>query len=206
MGLMLALDTNDVEYAKKIVSEAREYISYIKISHVLLASSSKDDLNAILDDTPVFLDLKWFDIPNTVELAIKSYNTHIPNLQYFTFHGVAGDSLINIVSKYKNQALSVISLSSEKANKSYFLEQARRNYNLGIRGFICPGIFLEPMRAEFGDYVTLVTPGIRNESSKNDHVFATALEDAKKWGATHWVVGRPILESTDIKQATIAYQ
>lgn len=205
MGLILALDTPDVQHASAVLAQVRNTISLLKVSHVLLASLSSTTLDTVIGETPLFLDLKWFDIPNTVDMAIQAYQKRFPQLQYFTFHGCSGDEMIGTAAKYASSALSVLSLSSESISEAEFLRLARRNIAKGIRGFICPGLFLGAMRREFGDTITLVTPGVRCDHSPNDHFFTTTAAQAAQWGATHIVVGRPILESPQPEKIATTY-
>ncbi len=207
MSLILSLDIKNKELAKQITKDTLKHTSCIKIGHILSPYLSYDDINKDLCDKDIFLDFKLFDIPNTVFEGVKSYEEKIKNLKYITIHGIAEDEMIlkSLKASKKATILSVISLTSSTLDKSLFLKQAERNIKLGVKGFICPVSMLKNMRKNFGENIELISPGVRNQSDNNDHKEFASSSFAYSQGASHIVVGRPIINAKDPKIEALKY-
>ncbi len=161
----------------------------------------------------VFLDLKFFDIPNTVEKAVRNLLRFKPYA--LTIHALAGKEVIKRVAKARDElspdtlllAVTVLtSLSAEDLRELgmerepgfYVRKLAELAKESGADGIVCSGQELDLVR----DLQLLrVVPGVRLSSEKHDQKRVITPHEAFEKGADFIVVGRPILEADDPKRA-----
>ncbi|MDG6881568.1 hypothetical protein A6A21_03300 [Phocoenobacter uteri] len=178
-------------------------ISHVKLGHIPF-TMGQETIKKIIQDTPLFLDFKLHDIPSTMARAITGYRNAFEYLEMITVWGTSSnDGLKAVVESCDNQCqpLAVISLTSDIGNTTTFLNTVERNLNCGIQGFITPSFMLTELRQQFGNEITLVTPGVRFEN-KDDHQNCVTPQQALERGCDYMVVGRPIMNAQHIKQQT----
>ncbi len=213
--IIVALDVETAEQAKAIVLQCENHTRYFKIGLQLFLSSWFEMVDwLVARDCKVMLDLKFFDIPETVKKAVLQIKERGVSLA--TIHG--NDPIIRAAVEAKEsgsrdnsqerlQLLSVTVLTSfgEEDMREMGMTQsiadlvafrARRALALGCDGVVSSGLEAERMRNELGEKLLIVTPGIRpganiydNSDEQKRIVTAGA---AIKNGADHVVVGRPI--------------
>lgn len=207
--LILSLDITDKQKALDIMNTVCTEIAMVKIGHYVVSSFSTIEINEITKNLPIMLDLKFFDIPNTVLNAIKNYEEKLPNIRYFTFNGSMDSKTIQEIANKKEGAegVAVLVLSSECINESEFINKAKYNYNLGIKSFICPPAYIKLLRNELkDDSVKLFSPSVRSKNdSKNDHSKTYTSKESIQMGASYVIVGRPIINATNIKEKIKEY-
>jgi len=160
----------------------------------------------------LFLDFKFFDIPNTM---IQSAESVIDlGADFFTVHLSSGEyHLRKVVEKVKEQtgnkvkilgvsiltSFSEIELSSMNISNNILdqvLTLAEIGKKAGIDGIVSSPQELRVLKKEFGDSFIYVTPGIRPSwSRKNDQKRVMGFNQALKEGATYTVIGRPITKA-----------
>jgi orotidine-5'-phosphate decarboxylase len=158
----------------------------------------------------VMLDLKFFDIPETVKLAVQQLNSRGVSLA--TIHG--NDAIIKAAMEARGdlQLLAVTVLTSfgeedlramgmTQSVEDLVLFRARRALELGCDGVVSSGLEAERLRNDLGDKLLIVTPGIRpganvRDGSDDQKRIITAGR-AVATGADHVVVGRPITMAED---------
>ncbi len=201
MSVMLALDSPDMDHARGVLPALAPHLSHVKIGHVLLPRAGFVALRELIGGLPLFLDLKFHDIPATVERAIHAYAEAFPTLACFTLHGVGGEAMIRAAvaagAAVGAQPLAVSGLSSEVHGEDALLSAVDRLISLGITGIICPPPMIAAVRARFGPDLRLVVPGIRNGADAHDHAETLSAAEARARGANDVVVGRPILSAED---------
>lgn len=204
--LILSLDVKDIVKAKYLIDIIADNLAMIKIGHIACSNLAIDNIRDICLDIPLFLDMKFLDIPNTNMQAIAGYVKKLPNITYFTFHGaMQADDIVKIVKNDFNViAVAVLVLSSNIIDKDVFLKLAEKNYNCGVRNFVCPALYLSMMKAKFDD-VILFSPGIRAYSTKDDHHQVCDAKEAIDMGANYIIVGRPLLESNNLLETIKEY-
>ena len=110
--VFLALDTNKLNEAIKITSLLYKDLAGIKIGKEMFSSYGPEIIKKFKKfKLPIFLDLKFHDIPTTVYKAVKAINLFKPN--YLSIHSLGGDEMIQAAvkgSKY-TKILSVQLLS-----------------------------------------------------------------------------------------------
>ena len=207
MGIMLTLDVQEEDRAAFILRECIDDLSYVKIGHVILSSLGLELTRRLCDNIPIFLDLKFHDIPNTVEKSILGYTKWFPKVGFFTVHGTAHEDVLKVAINTSDATpLSVITLSSDDIDIDNSLKVVEKNLSAGIRSFICPPYLIKTMRYQFGEDVILVTPGIRNGITSDDHKETLTASEAYAQGVNYIVVGRPILNSNNPKQTIKEYK
>jgi orotidine-5'-phosphate decarboxylase len=173
---------------------------------------------SIAQKAPVFLDHKFFDIPSTMESAIHS--AFEAGAQFATVHALSGPvalSRLAALEKELNQEapfriLAVTLLTSFDSSslptplrsqkiEDIVMSLAADVVNSGLRGIVCSPDEVEALRKKFPE-AYLVTPGVRRVGADVDDQkrVATPAEAIKK-GASALVIGRPIIEARDPRQA-----
>lgn len=162
----------------------------------------------------IFLDLKLHDIPRTVERAVKSAAQH--NVRLLTLHACGGRAMLEAAAQAAKSAgpnrpklLAVTVLTSMDAkdlgevgvNRSPS-DQVKALAELaiaaGIDGLVCSPQEVGELRKRLGAEPLLVTPGIRLPGGElGDQKRVATPGSAARDGATHLVIGRPILEAAD---------
>ncbi|MEN8200434.1 MAG: orotidine-5'-phosphate decarboxylase [Thermodesulfobacteriota bacterium] len=209
--IIVALDVDRPELAKEMVKRCEARTAYFKVGLQLFMASYFEVVDWILDrGHKVMLDLKFFDIPETVKLAVAQLNSRGVSLA--TIHG--NDAIIRAAMEARGdlQLLAVTVLTSfgeedlramgmTQSVEELVLFRARRALELGCDGVVSSGLEAERLRKDLGDRLLIVTPGIRpganvSDSSDDQKRIITAGR-AIATGADHVVVGRPITRADD---------
>jgi orotidine-5'-phosphate decarboxylase len=160
----------------------------------------------------VFLDLKWHDIPNTVREGVVAAKRL--GVQMVTVHTLGGHEMMRAAAEAGGRDLAVIGVTvlTSHSPESYgaavgrmnpdleaeVVRQARSAGEANLAGVVCSPRELHALRAALGPGPRLVVPGIRGTSDPPDDQTRTATAaEAAAWGATHLVVGRPVLRAKD---------
>jgi orotidine-5'-phosphate decarboxylase len=160
----------------------------------------------------VFLDLKWHDIPNTVAGAVIAARELDVSLA--TVHTLGGAAMLEAARRAAGGELGLLGvtvLTSHDA-ESYEAAVGRAEVSLlaevgrladiavkaGLRGIVCSPLEAEAVRRSVGTAPWIVVPGIRRPSDPaGDQARTASPAEAVRRGATHLVVGRPILQAPD---------
>ena len=152
----------------------------------------------------IFLDLKFFDIPNTVYHAV--YNVcSIPNVCFVTIHASGGIEMIQSAVNARNdinsnaKIICVTKLTSQGANIDEVLDLTKISLNAGADGVVCSALEAQQIRKQFGIRPVIITPGIRPQwyNVKDDQVRVCTPKEAFEYGSNVLVIGRPITGSNN---------
>jgi orotidine-5'-phosphate decarboxylase len=221
--IILALDVDSQDAALALARPLRGRLRWVKLGLQLFTRHGPDivDTFAALG-FEVFLDLKLHDIPNTVASAIKSLRGRPCSL--LTLHTSGGPAMladandaardalpgatllgVTVLTSMDSAQLAATGVGREPAEQVRLL--ARMAAGAGLGGFVCSPLELELLRADLGAGPLLVTPGIRAAGAPADDQNRTLTPaQAAARGATHLVVGRPILKAPDPVAAFLAMQ
>jgi len=217
--LIVALDTPSPAEAERLVETLGNAVGFYKLGLELLASGGCFELIERLHarGKQTFLDLKLFDVPQTVGAAVR--NLRGRGIAFVTVHG--NDAILRAACEQKGetQILAVTALTSfDRADiadlglpnvslEDLVSSRARRALQLGCDGVISSGWEVPRLRAEFGQGLTVVVPGIRPSDDAADDQKRTVDVEAAFWrGADHIVVGRPIRQAPDPRHKAQAIQ
>ncbi len=203
--LIFALDVSTVTEARNLVVELGNSVAFYKIGLQLFMAGGTIAFVQWLrgKGKKVFVDLKFFDVPNTVQSAVEQLRRY--GASFATVHG--NDKILEAAVKVKKdlKILAVTVLTSldqadmedlgfKVAIKDLVLSRARRALQIGCDGVISSGLEARDLREDLDDRLIIVTPGIRPVKNIDDQKRTVNVEEAFRNGADYIVVGRPIRE------------
>ncbi|MEK6605650.1 MAG: orotidine-5'-phosphate decarboxylase [Nitrospirota bacterium] len=217
--LILALDVPSADEARRLLDRVGDAVSFVKIGLELFTAAGPDIVRwVVAQDKRVFLDLKLFDIGETVRRAAAAAAEL--GATFLTVHA-AGQTVRAAVegrggSPMKIMAVTVLTSFSEadlresgvvESIRDTVLRRARTAASGGADGFVASGGETAMIRREFGKGPLIVVPGIRPAgSSHDDQIQVTTPAGAIAAGADYLVVGRPIRDAADPAAAARAIQ
>jgi orotidine-5'-phosphate decarboxylase len=217
--LIFALDVPSADEARRLLDRVGDAVSFVKIGLELFTAAGPDIVRwAVAQDKRVFLDLKLFDIGETVRRAAAAAAEL--GVTFLTVHA-AGQTVRAAVegrggSPMKIMAVTVLTSFSEadlresgvvEPIRDTVLRRARTAASGGADGFVASGGETAMIRREFGKGPLIVVPGIRPAgSSHDDQIQVTTPAGAIAAGADYLVVGRPIRDAADPAAAARAIQ
>jgi len=210
--LILALDVPTVDEAKQLVTRLAESVHFYKLGLEIFMAGGYFELIQWLRerDKEVFVDLKFFDVPETVKAAVSQLRNS--GAKFATVHG--NDNILRaaVASKAGVKILAVTVLTSLDRSdiealgfqcdvEALVLSRARRALEIGCDGVISSGLEAEKLRQDLGQNFLIVSPGIRPVENKpvDDQKRTVDVEEAFLKGADYIVVGRPIRNAPDPK-------
>jgi len=201
--LIFALDVPEVEEAKDIVSELDESVNFYKIGMELLMTGKYFELlNWLVDnDKKVFVDLKFFDVPETVGRTIARLSDY--GAAFATVHGNQGLMEKAAQNKKNLKILAVTALTSLDRGdlddlgfdcnvQDLVISRAKRAFEAGCDGVVSSGLEVPFLREYVDNKLIAVTPGIRPVANDDDQKRVVDVATAFKSGSDYIVVGRPI--------------
>ncbi len=210
----VALDTTDLDYALQLAGRVRPHVGGLKLGLEFFTARGADGVRAFTDmGLPVFLDLKFHDIPNTVAGACRAaagLGASITNV-----HAQGGAAMMRAALdavKSVNPATKLIavtmltSLSDEDLPDlglappvgDQVLRLAALTRQCGLDGVVCSAHEIERLRRELGPDFLLVVPGIRPAgTASGDQRRVMTPREAMDAGAGALVIGRPITAARD---------
>ncbi len=208
--LILALDVPSLDEGKRWVDRLGDSVQFYKLGLQFLMSGGYFDMVDWLDaqGKKVFADIKFFDVPETVKLAVEQLQHR--RVTFATVHG--NDPMIEAAVSAKGHVkiLAVTVLTSLDRGdlddlgfqcdpEELVLSRARRALALGCDGVISSGLEAARLRGELGANFLIVSPGIRPVENRpsDDQKRTVDVEDAFLRGADYIVVGRPIRQAAD---------
>ncbi len=214
--LILALDVDTRDQALKIADQIGDVVGGIKLGPRLCLRYGMEFVQEMAQRAPIFLDNKHFDIPSTMEAAVRA--SFDAGASLVTVHALSGAEALQRMAKVEAELsrqrpfriLAVTILTSWDQDSlppvmnpqpiaQHVTELASLVQKSGLSGVVCSPHELDLLQNK-GLY--LVTPGIRfsmNDSGDQKRIMGP--KEALEKGASALVVGRPILEAKDIKEA-----
>ncbi|MGI9199102.1 MAG: orotidine-5'-phosphate decarboxylase [Candidatus Nanopelagicaceae bacterium] len=214
--LILAVDTDDLDIAKRWVATTSEYIGVFKLGLEFFLKFGISGVQAIKSETDkdLFLDLKLHDIPNTVAKSAAQLREIDP--LFLTVHASGGKEMIGAASKAlpntKITAVTILtSLDSFDLNEIGFIgtsqqraaEMAKFASAAGARAIVCSPQEIASVRQVIPTDVQIITPGVRplSSTSSDDQKRTMDPKSAIVAGANYLVIGRPITQAEHMLRA-----
>jgi len=213
--IIVALDVATKERALQLVEQLRGDISFFKIGLQLYTAEGPDIVRAVLSTgAKAWLDLKLYDIPNTVARAVESASTL--GVQMLTIHLSGGSAMIRAATAARGNnmlllGVTVLTSATEETLREVgisdkvedqVLRLARLGVKSGIDGLVASPHEIKTLRREFGDRIKIAVQGIRPTWSEpgDQRRFMTPRE-AIEAGADYIGIGRPITAHPQPREA-----
>ena len=206
--LALAIDTDDLVEAHRLAAQMRPYFGVAKVGLELFSASGPDAIGSLRDmGYTVFLDLKLFDIPTTVNRATRVLGAL--GVHYLTLHAHGGVDMLKagVEGLYHGAeqagldppvALAVTVLTSDDTAPPHIVpNRVRVALEGGCGGLILAASDLQTAR-ELAPRMRRVVPGIRLAGGPtHDQARAATPQEAAANGADLLVIGRAVTQAPD---------
>lgn len=217
--ILVAIDTPDMATARSIADRVRGHVGGIKLGMEFHNANGPHAVREIAGGTPLFLDLKYHDIPNTVAGAVRSaVTTCRPKI--INIHASGGPAMMRAAVEANADAaakagieaplmIAVTVLTSMDDGDLDAVGQATPSGDqvkrlallakeTGCDGVVCSPHEIAALHAACGADFALVVPGIRPAgSAEDDQKRKMTPADAIAAGADYIVIGRPITQAPD---------
>jgi orotidine-5'-phosphate decarboxylase len=211
--LIVALDVSTAAGAQKIVAAVGDSTLTYKVGMQLYTAEGPQVVrDLVASGHRVFLDLKYHDIPNTVEGAVREAAQL--GVSMLTVHATGGSKMlraavdaartvpglmvlaVTVLTSMDERDLEEIGVRGKVADS--VIRLATLALASGCQGVVASAREAASLRAELGNDFAIVTPGVRRAgTSHGDQVRVVTPGEAIAAGASHIVVGRPITEAAD---------
>ena len=210
--LIVALDVPRASDALQLLDRLPD-VRWVKVGSILMTREGPGFVRMLVDrGLRVFLDLKWHDIPNTVAGAVTVAREL--GVAMATVHLLGGSAMLEaaVVAAGGELAIIGVTVLTSHDRTSYAHAVGRTEIDLmreverqallgalaGVRGVVCSPLEVSLLRRRLGPEMYLVVPGVRRRSDQTgDQARVASAKEASSNGATHLVVGRPILQAED---------
>jgi len=213
--IIVALDVPTKERALELVEQLRGEISFFKIGLQLYTAEGPEIVRAVLaTGAKVWLDLKLYDIPNTVARAVESASTL--GVQMLTIHLSGGSEMIRAATGARANdmlllGVTVLTSSTEQTLREIgitdsveheVLRLARLGAAAGIDGVVASPHEIKSLRRELGAKIKIAVQGIRPSwAEPGDQKRFMSPKEALEAGADYIGIGRPITAHTQPREA-----
>jgi orotidine-5'-phosphate decarboxylase len=215
--IYVALDTPDLERAKALAKRVQGHVGGIKLGLEFFMANGRHGVREMADiGLPIFLDLKFHDIPNTVAKAIQALGPLNPAI--LTVHAAGGRAMledakaaaptgtkvvaVTMLTSLDGDDMRSIGLSPDPHEQVVRLAELAKS--AGVDGIVCSGEEVCAAHAAWRDGF-FVVPGVRPAQGKvGDQKRVVTPRVALDGGASILVIGRPITQAEDPDQAARA--
>lgn len=217
--LFLAIDTGDLDAALSLANSVKDHIGGIKLGLEFFSAQGPAGVSRIAGlGLPLFIDLKYHDIPNTVAGAVRAILALEPAILTVHTSGgldmlraaadcVANESekrniappwLVGVTLLTSLDAGDLDALGIEGSTHKVVARLAKLADKAGLDGIVCAPHEISTARSVSGQSLKLVVPGIRPKGVEtDDQKRVMTPREAVSHGADVIVVGRPITKAAD---------
>jgi orotidine-5'-phosphate decarboxylase len=222
--IIFPLDVPTIDEAKRFIDHLSGAVGMFKVGLELFIQCGPEIISLIhqLGKTGIFLDLKLHDIPQTVSRAMA--RVAALNVTFATVHCGESRSMLEAAVNGSQGKVGVLgvtvltSISEDDIRNAGFsaeicsdmsqlvFQRAKLASETGCAGIVCSGLEAADMKKAFGLDFTIVTPGIRPQWTLNkndDQSRVTTPTQAIENGSDYLVIGRPIRDADDPRQAAV---
>jgi orotidine-5'-phosphate decarboxylase len=213
---IVALDVANATEMTTLLERLGAEADFVKVGSELFAAEGAAMVRQLrADRRDVFLDLKWHDIPNTVRNAARIAATL--DVQLVTVHASGGRAMLEAAVEGAGHGCGVMAvtvltsldaaslgevmgrpIASVQDEVLRLADVARR---AGVHGIVCSGAEAATVRAEFGNTLRILIPGIRLAGgATHDQARVVTPENAVAAGASYLVLGRAVTAATDPRE------
>jgi orotidine-5'-phosphate decarboxylase len=208
----LALDVDDIDQARSLARQAAPYVGGFKLGPRLCLRFGSSLIEELSQIAPVFVDQKFFDIPSTMESAVRA--AHACGANFVTIHALAGKEALMALAKVEAELnevrpLQILAVTMLTSFTSQGLPPVLRDWPIathvesladlvfssGLSGVVCSSEEVTSLRRKYPNAFLLV-PGIRlSGGGTHDQKRVATPKSAMASGASALVIGRPVLEA-----------
>lgn len=222
--LVLALDYKDARSALAMAENVSGVVSWMKVGLELFTAEGPMVVSELKNKGfNVFLDLKFFDIPNTVQGAVRSAARL--GVDMVNIHALGGERMgraamqgalegvnpggkppvVLAVTMLTSMGDGDLPVDNAPAPSEMALDLAVKAKQYGLHGVVCSALEAERIKQACGNPFICLTPGIRlANSADDDQRRIVTPSQAVKNGSDYLVVGRPITGAASPKEAALA--
>ena len=208
--IIVALDVESADEARRLVAKLGSHVNFYKVGLELYAAAGIEFVRELIDGgKDVFLDLKMYDIPETVKRATAQVAR--TGVKFLTIHAVSSAMRAAVEgradSNLKLLAITVLTSFGPEdiAEHGYtgtiadlVALRARLAMDIGMDGVVASPLEAVALRRLIGPKKILVTPGVRSAgASKGDQKRVATPLEAMRDGADYLVMGRQITRAAD---------
>jgi len=214
--LVVALDVPTASEALDLARRLSGRVGMLKVGLELFCAEGPSLVRELQTFAPVFLDLKFHDIPTTVKKALEAVLVLNPRL--VNVHAQGGPAMleaaagavrahrerggttellaVTVLTSLDRLALAKLGSTADPADMALHLSRLAKKS--GADGVVCSAQEAKAIREACGEKFKLLTPGIRPQGvSVQDQARVLTPAQALREGATWLVVGRPITQASD---------
>lgn len=213
--LIVALDVNDLERARSLVQSLHPYVSYFKIGLELFTVAGPRAIEVVRKaGGRVFLDLKYHDIPHTVQKAVTAAARL--GVDMLTVHTWGGRTMLEAAVAAAAQfphppvllgvtvltSLDAAAVQEELHVQVPLVQQVTHLAHLardcGLQGIVASPLEVETLRKVLGNEFLIITPGVRpTRAASQDQRRVASPRQAIASGSDYLVMGRTITQASD---------
>ncbi|ACS80869.1 orotidine-5'-phosphate decarboxylase [Maridesulfovibrio salexigens] len=217
--LVVALDFKDAQSAIEMAEKVRGVAPWVKVGLELFCAEGPEIITRFKEmGFKVFVDLKFFDIPNTVKGAVRSATR--AGADMLSLHALGGERMAVAAREGRAEgaggeagpllmAITILTSMDEddipfpvpNGLGSAVLDLALASSQAGLDGVVCSGLEVEAIKEKCGKDFLALTPGIRPASVSDDQRRVVTPSQAVDRGSNFLVVGRPITGADDPAEA-----
>lgn len=220
--IFVAVDVDTADEALELIRQTRAFVGGFKVGPRLCIRYGETLLKEIARHGNMFIDNKYFDIPNTMEAAVRA--SFELGASFCTVHAQAGREAlaqlakleselcktrpfrilaVTVLTSFRQDTLPPVSQAMPIADQTASL--AKLVIDSGLSGIVCSPEEVELLRRQFPQ-AFLVTPGVRlSHEDRGDQKRVSDPISALRRGASALVVGRPIYDSLEPALAAKTY-
>lgn len=213
--ICVALDTADLEQARALARSLAGHVGYFKLGLEFFCAHGAAGYRAIAEaGTPIFLDLKLHDIPNTVAAALRSLMLLEPVPEIVNVHAAGGRDMmvaaleavggradlvaVTLLTSLSDQDVKDIGFDAVRNAGTHAMALASLAHGCGLDGIVCSPRDVAAIRQAEGAGFLAIVPGIRlMNAPSQDQKRAATPRAALDAGADILVIGRSITQAAD---------
>jgi orotidine-5'-phosphate decarboxylase len=207
--IFVAIDTTDLKQAQNLAAQLKPHVGGMKLGLEFFCAHGPEGVRSFAGlGLPIFLDLKFHDIPNTVAGAVRAAASL--GVDILNVHAAGGPAMLKAAvqaARGVNSATKVIAVTVLTSLADADLESvgqrgsaadqvfrlARLSRECGLDGVVCSAHEIAGLREALGPDFLLVVPGIRPSGADlGDQQRVMGPKQARDAGASILVIGRPI--------------
>jgi orotidine-5'-phosphate decarboxylase len=208
--IIVALDVETAEEARALVTRLGASVAFYKVGMELYAAAGMEFVRELIaQDKDVFLDMKFYDIGETVRRAVAQVAR--TGVRFLTVHGSGavmraavegrGDSslqllAVTVLTSFDRQDLADLGYHCDPADLVRL--RVQKAMDCGMDGIVTSPLEAANVRALAGPRALIITPGVRSAGAeKGDQKRVATPADAISAGADYLVMGRQITRAAD---------